>query len=222
MYNHGWIEIRTRKAGSLTRLPTHFIRHGAKGTLKMYLYISVSSKIVAPRLFPVCIDDDDYQLVSQYKWSVYLFGRNLFYAQANIIRPVIYMHRLIMQAEYGQYIDHINRNPLDNRKDNLRITTQRNNISNAGMFRNNTTGYRGVIFWKNKYIAQTKYRHGLKQLVGQSKEFDNPYAAALVRDEIMRQLHGDVVFQNLPDIMPDSSHIQEATRVVNMLRKRMN
>ena len=41
-------------------------------------------------------------------------------------------------------IDHINRNPLDNRKENLRVVTHIQNMQNVGIKKNNSSGVIGV------------------------------------------------------------------------------
>jgi len=57
-----------------------------------------------------------------------------------------YLHRLICNAPKGMVVDHINRNPLDNRKENLRlVTTQQNSWNRVGV----GGGFKGVI--KHKY-----------------------------------------------------------------------
>lgn len=69
------------------------------------------------------IDDEDYELVSKYKW--HFDGR---YA-AHKGRKKIYMHRLIM-GKSPLDVDHINRDKLDNRRKNLRFCTRSQNLLN--------------------------------------------------------------------------------------------
>ena len=61
----------------------------------------------------------------------------------------IYMHRLINKPSVGFEIDHINRNKLDNRKENLRIVTRSQNQMNRVIQKNNTSGYKGIT-WNQK------------------------------------------------------------------------
>lgn len=82
------------------------------------------------------VDDDDYGVISGLKWYAALEGKNKNYpdryvARANIGYRKIYMHRLIMQAEMGVLVDHINHDGLDNRKSNLRLCTSRDNSRNT-------------------------------------------------------------------------------------------
>lgn len=71
------------------------------------------------------IDDADFEQVSKNKWSFHHMG----YAVRG--KPQISMHRFIMNAKKGQFIDHKNHNKLDNRKNNLRFCTHSENIHNS-------------------------------------------------------------------------------------------
>lgn len=66
-----------------------------------------------------------------------------------------YLHRMIMKARPGETIDHINRNKLDNRKFNLRLCTQSQNMGNQEA-RKKSSKYKGVMWEKSrkKYKAQ--------------------------------------------------------------------
>jgi hypothetical protein len=78
------------------------------------------------------------------------------------------MHRLIYELSHNvnlkskEHIDHIDRNKINNTVSNLRISgigTSINQI-NVGLRKDNTTGFKGVIFRKrtNKYEAKISYR----------------------------------------------------------------
>jgi hypothetical protein len=77
-----------------------------------------------------------------------------------------YLHRLIMDAPDDMCVDHINGNPLDNRKENLRICTHQQNMMNQGKQKNNSTGFKGICFNKrdNKYQAQIMIDGKIKHL----------------------------------------------------------
>ena len=81
------------------------------------------------------IDLDDVEQCKQYKW--HMRARN--YVTATIPNGTkcsttkIHLHRLIAGCDKSNIvIDHINRNPLDNRKANLRIVSQQTNTTNNG------------------------------------------------------------------------------------------
>jgi hypothetical protein len=60
-------------------------------------------------------------------------------------------HRLIFMYHHGYYpffVDHINRNPSDNRIENLRPADFSTNNHNAGKRKDNTSGFKGVAFHK--------------------------------------------------------------------------
>lgn len=64
------------------------------------------------------------------------------------------MHRLINKTPNNMNTYHINGNPLDNRKQNLRNCTQKQIIQSRGKQKNNTSGFRGVNIHK---VGKHKY-----------------------------------------------------------------
>jgi hypothetical protein len=63
------------------------------------------------------------------------------------------------------YVDHINRNKLDNRRENLRIASKGENAINSKVPSNNTSGFKGVTWdkskgkWQAQIMYQQKYIH---------------------------------------------------------------
>lgn len=89
------------------------------------------------------IDNEDYDLVRQYKWYVFKHRNTYYAASKNKELKTVRMHRLIINAPYGKQVDHINGNGLDNRKENLRLVDNNQNQWN----RHNISGkskYKGV------------------------------------------------------------------------------
>ena len=66
------------------------------------------------------------------------------------------LHRYIMEATDGLVVDHINGDPLDNRRENLRVCTQKQNCQNRGATRK--TGLKGISLHKatNRWRAYIK------------------------------------------------------------------
>lgn len=92
------------------------------------------------------IDIDMVELISQYKWN--LSGG---YARTMIDGHGVFMHKVIMNDIDNKFtIDHINRNRLDNRKNNLRYATIQENSFNQSIYKNNTSGVASVRYNKNK------------------------------------------------------------------------
>jgi hypothetical protein len=87
------------------------------------------------------VDSEDFEWLNQYKWSA---AKGVKYAASSINGRVVLMHRLISNAPEGMEVDHINGDGLDNRKDNLRICTSKQNHYNHKLLANNKSGYNGV------------------------------------------------------------------------------
>lgn len=103
-------------------------------------------------LVKVLVDADDFAAMSKIRWQVNVSNKNGVHSSirsSDGITKTVYMHRLIMNAKTGEYVDHINGNNRDNRKENLRITTNQENCQNRhGAYSNSTSGYRGVSLHK--------------------------------------------------------------------------
>ncbi len=102
------------------------------------------------------IDDEDYPLVSQYKWWAHRAGRRWYAVsawrdvEAKRQRP-LNMHRLIMDAQPGQEVDHKEHyeDYIDNRKSNLRLCTRAENSHNfRKTLKLTSSQYKGVCWDK--------------------------------------------------------------------------
>lgn len=105
------------------------------------------------------VDIEDYEKIKDICWHIstkegYLGGFTL-----GPNRESILLHRLIMDAPSDMKVDHINHDPSDNRKCNLRIVTHQQNMINTKLNRANKSGYKGV--WRDerygKWLAYISY-----------------------------------------------------------------
>ena len=94
------------------------------------------------------LDKEDKYLLE--KHSFYFVGaKNNKYPATEIKKRTVYLHHLILPKKKGFEVDHINRDVMDNRRENLRYVTSSQNGMNRGMMKSNTSGYRGVT-WDKK------------------------------------------------------------------------
>ena len=97
------------------------------------------------------IDKDDYKKVSQYKWSLSIHGEDIRVCASTPELNRIYLHQFLLEnTNKEKVIDHIDRNPLNNRKSNLRIVSRSINSTNAKPRTENKSGIRGVYFRKER------------------------------------------------------------------------
>jgi hypothetical protein len=97
------------------------------------------------------IDKEDFERVSKHSWC---FDSSNGYPVSRIDYKRVRLHRFILNPKDNEFVDHINRNKLDNRKKNLRICNSFESIRNRGLSKNNTSGYKGVTKVGNKWRAQ--------------------------------------------------------------------
>jgi hypothetical protein len=98
--------------------------------------------------------------------------------------PTILLHRFIMNCVNDDFIvDHINRNPLDNRKSNLRIGTMSDNQHNRKLSKNNKSGIIGVQKQLNKWNASICVNYK-KFNLGTYEKFEEAIVARLQAEKI--------------------------------------
>lgn len=110
----------------------------------------------------VMVDDDIRGWAEQHAWWLHSANpTHPRYVRGYIDRRFVYLHRAVTGAKNGQSVDHINGNTLDNRRVNLRVVSHAENLQNRiRLQRNNTSGYRGVV-WdasRQKWQARAKLK----------------------------------------------------------------
>ncbi|WP_254509863.1 HNH endonuclease [Anatilimnocola floriformis] len=144
------------------------------------------------------IDDEFAEAVNQYKWS--LHSKGYAYRQADIDgeRRTILLHRYVMELagrEPGFRTDHINKDRLDNRLENLRAATASQNAVNSKLRANNKSGFRGVCWESGKWLAKIKVNYVPIRL----GRFDDKIAAARAYDAAARAVWPDFAVLNFPE-----------------------
>jgi hypothetical protein len=143
------------------------------------------------------IDDVDADL-ADLKWYALAHHSGRFYAirmSSGPNRMMIYLHRVILERMAGrplaktEYVDHISGDKLDCRRENLRIATNAENLQNRGMQRNNTSGFKGVSWYRRdgKWHARIGFNGKDKHL----GYFDTAEAAYEAYCKAARELHGE-------------------------------
>lgn len=136
----------------------------------------------------ILFDLEDYDKIKDYTWSVKSDGN-----YKKVTSHANHKYTVMQHLITGQkHLDHINNNPLDNRKCNLRYSIDSDGYDKNGMNKSlnklNTSGHKGVSFDKknNKWIAQIcyKYKH-------YTKRFTNFEDACEWVDNKRAELHGD-------------------------------
>lgn len=143
------------------------------------------------------VDASDVPLIAGYNW----------YDCGGYVRAMagggpsgittIALHRLIMGAQRGQIVDHINGDNYDNRRANLRFATNAQNAANTryGRYADRRGVYKGVGRKNKRGLYPVSVTHGAERRSGQ---FKTEIEAARQYDEWARELHGEFARVNFP------------------------
>lgn len=131
---HGKIFKRTKYDRNEVRFSKYYVG--------IFLYNKAGKKISY-----TIIDKEDYKRVKNYKWYSDLKQNDCTYVACHINSKKVYIHNILLNLIL---VDHINGNTLDNRKENLRKCSHTENSRNAKLSKNNTSGFKGVYWSKDK------------------------------------------------------------------------
>jgi|ERR1035437_4627903 hypothetical protein len=140
------------------------------------------------------VDDEDYDFLMQWKWCY--AGK---YARRHSPRPTkkwIIMHKLINGTDDSLQTDHIDGNPMNNQRHNLRDATPLQNARNRPSYKNSFSKFKGVAKNKNKLKAYIRVEGKLIHLGCFS--IDREIEAAKAYDAAALKYFGDFARLNFP------------------------
>lgn len=151
------------------------------------------------------VSDEDYPRVSQNEWRSYKHTLNHTAYAYRVGRkrgtPDIPLHRFLLGFP-SERIDHINGNGLDNRRENLRLATHTENMSNAHARKGALSKYKGVSKHSDgKWSASITINKTQKWLGVHREELD----AAIAYDRAAREAQGPFARLNFPLIGEQSA-----------------
>ncbi len=151
----------------------------------------------------VYVDEKYSYLFDNFVWCLDIDDK---YSKCRIVtkhqNKNIRLHRLILQKELGEkfdnklFVDHINRNPIDNRVKNLRKCTPLQSSWNRGGLKNTSSKYKGVAWYKKGKNWRTMIE--TKKKIYFLGYFENEKKAAKAYDKKSFELFGDYAYFNFP------------------------
>ncbi len=147
------------------------------------------------------VDDEDFERLNKHKWTAIQMGKRVCVVRGlwgNGKTKLILMHREVIDISLGEFTDHIDRNPLNNQRDNLRKCTKAQNSYNIEK-RNGkkySSKYLGVSFHKSckKWRSYVTTEGQVKRL----GHFKTEEEAAAMRDLATLMYCGEFGVLNFP------------------------
>lgn len=160
------------------------------------VYLKIGSKRTVG-VFAI-VSEEDYGRLSQVTW--HMSGK---YVKSK----TDWMHYYVMERRLGLEIDHINRNPLDNRRSNLRYATRAQNCANR--LRVDRGIYKGITYHKptGSWVATVHINKRRKSL----GYYPTPEAAALAYNVAARHVYGPYALVN--DIPGEEPPLSDVLRI---------
>lgn len=145
------------------------------------------------------IDTSDLVFIERFTWRIYILKNGYHMVESGIFRQgkkiTFTLARFILNSPKGKNIDHIDCDPLNNKRNNLRLASHTQNCQNAPKHKNATTSkFKGVCFHREKnlwfaYINADKKRYNLGY-------FRNEIDAAIAYNNKAKELFSDFAYLN--------------------------
>lgn len=132
------------------------------------------------------IDADDFEKIKNYCWREVVDNKGYHYIGTQVLEGNKKTTLKIQYLILGKNVDHADRNPLNNRKYNLRFATSKEQNQNQRKHSNNTSGFTGVYY--NKKTGKWKAAIGVNCRFIHLGTFENK------EDAIVARLQGEMDF----------------------------
>lgn len=165
--------------------------------------------IMLTRGYEAMVDDEDYEMLVAYKWTASVAHRSKKVYAVHYLRSksevnkhgqkrvkAIPMHRMVIGAADGRWIDHADGNSLNNQRGNLRYASRSENYRNSGP-RNTISGYKGV-YGKRGVELFTVLISTDDGMLRVKKKFVSKEDAAREYDRLALKYHGKFARLNYP------------------------
>lgn len=153
--------------------------------------------------FSSFIDKEDYEKIKGYYWMPHYHAHVKGYYAYSVktipqserkdkkCQEIFRLHRFVMDCPKDKVIDHINHNTLDNRKSNLRICTQYENMQNLSLYSTNKSGVKNISYQKTaqgrkKWIV-TMIENGKNKTVGRGLTLED---AIKIKEDYLKNKNG--------------------------------
>ena len=134
------------------------------------------------------VDEDTYNTYKDVKFC--LTPKGYVRTTRKINRKFIHV---LIASSGTLHVDHINGNKLDNRRCNLRLCTNQQNLCNRGKTKLNTSGYKGVSNHQGKWRCAVWLNGKSTRISG----YSTTHSAAIVYNILSHELHGEYAQGNV-------------------------
>ncbi len=144
------------------------------------------------------VSDEDYERVSQCKWSYdtsngYAVRNERQIIDGKVCRRKVLLHRFLMDAPAGMQVDHRNRQRLDCQRHNMRLVTHAQNCANSGPRKGQ---YKGVSWHERDQVWRADIGVGRRQI--HLGVFTCAEEAARAVDMAAIAIKGECTYLNFP------------------------
>lgn len=145
----------------------------------------------------ILVDDDKWHELKRYKWSLL----NKKYVNTQINGKFVLMHKYLLNLNddtYYDVIDHINRNPLDNRLINLRVATYAQNSQNRDPSMNKLSKFMGVTPDRRNEEREIKWiaKISIEKTTTHIGSYKTEIEAAVAYNIKAREIYGPNAYTN--------------------------
>lgn len=157
--------------------------------------------------YEVLYDLEDEKRIKKHSWAIPPSAYRK-YPRTNIDRKTCMLHRFLMNPSKNMVVDHVDDNPLNNLRENLRICTHSENQRNRGKPKSNSSGYIGVFIHNPKALSS----FGANVVIdGKHHNIGNFYTgllAAVAYDEYIKNIDDKYSVLNFPKGLSQEQKIQ--------------